>query len=178
MRKVFAVSVLMLLATGCAYTIYAPGERLVYTLPADEGWQIGSTQPMQPPSVRLIVRRSEHVTEWTEIVRLETQFRMFRLGGMETAQDVYKQFIALSERQCPGSTRWQVIEETPGRVLYEWWTKPCLGFPEHHEVSLLVDGVRDRFRLAYTVKVPKMDTATRERWLDVLRAAKVEAQPK
>lgn len=184
MRESFAVSVLLLLAAGCAYTIFAPGERLVYTLPADEGWQVAYLQPLQHPMVdpsgkiEMFLRDGENFTSWTELVTLQTTFRMFRLGGLDTAQYVYQQHVALREPSCPGATRWQVIEETPGRVLYEWWARPCQGFPELHEVALIVDGVRDRFQLSYRAAAPAMDSATRERWLGVLRAAKVEGNLK
>jgi len=175
---------LVLCTTGCAYSIYAAGERLSYALPADEGWRVANEIPLQHPDtnpgggITEYVRGDETLDGWTELVTLQTQFRMVQLSGMETAQDIYKKIVKVREGECPGSTRWQVIEETPGRVLYEWRAKPCREYPDQHEISLLADGTRDRYRLAYTAAVAEIDGKKRNQWIEVLRAARVEAESK
>ena len=184
LRTSIVACAVALCTSGCAYSIYAPAERLSYTLPADESWRIANDIPLQVPDINPgggiteYVRGNESLENWTELVTLQTQYRMAQLSGMETAKDVYQKLVKTRERECPGSTRWQVIEETPGRISYEWRSKPCLGWPDQHEVSLLADGTRDRFRLAYTAKTTEMDGERHDKWLAVLRAAQLQTQSK
>jgi hypothetical protein len=58
-------------------------------------------------------------------------------------------------------------------TLYEWHAKPCLGWPEQHEIGRIIIGNRLVFALHYAAKMPQdaakmpqVPEKTRSQWIN------------
>lgn len=160
---------------GCAYTVFAEGDRLQYSLPESEEWRlayqdfVSAAQGTGGVWIEEYTRPGESVEDWRELVTVMKTYRDF----LVSKKDYYDGLVKVREKNCPGSTRWNVVEESDTRLLYEWWSKECMGFAPQHEIATIVDGRRDRFLFRYTNMGAGMDADTREKWKQILLDAEV-----
>ena len=166
--------------TACGYSVFAEGDRLQFSLPENEGWTLGYENFVHAPmggaggtSIEEYVRPGQTVEDWSELVTVMKTFR----GFGESPKSFYKKLTETREDNCPGSTRWNIIEEEDKAILYEWWATPCMGFGEQHEVAVILDGRRDRFLLRYTSMSAEMEPERRSQWIEVFKAANVIIDP-
>lgn len=166
--------------TGCGYSVFAEGDRLQYSLPENEGWTLGYENFVQAPMgsaggtwIEEYVRPGETVEDWGELVTVMKTFRAFG----ESQKRFYQKLVDIREDNCPGSTRWNIIEEKEKLILYEWWATPCMGFGEQHEVAIILDGRRDRFLFRYTSMSSEMAPERRTQWIETFKAARVIIDP-
>jgi hypothetical protein len=115
------------------------------------------------------VPKGESVQDWSELVTIQNFSK--KLGSPESFLDQLK---TLREKQCPGSTVWNVIAQDKDSILYEWMAKPCEGWPDQHEISRILDGKWNRFRIAYTVKVKELQEEERNIWIKSMLKATIE----
>jgi hypothetical protein len=97
------------------------------------------------------------VQNWSELITIQN---FANIKGSPHA--FFEGLKVLREKKCPGTTTWNVIDKDERSILYEWKAKPCAGFPEQHEISRIIDGKWNRFRIAYTAKVSEIPAKTRE----------------
>ncbi|HHT9111624.1 MAG TPA: hypothetical protein ACFYDZ_10780, partial [Candidatus Brocadiaceae bacterium] len=81
---------------------------------------------------------------------------------------------AIREKDCPGATVWNVIEKDENSILYEWQSKPCLGWPDQYEIAKIIYGKYNRFQLRYTTKVYQLPPDKRDEWIEKFRDYKIE----
>lgn len=171
----FLVSLTLCILAGCAYTVFGEGDRLDYTLPEEEGWALGFENYTPSPGgggvwLWEFVRPGQSVDDWQELV---TVMRTYRDILKSKPGNYFEGLKKIREKNCPGSTRWNVIQETDDSLLYEWWAKPCMGFDTQHEIAIIKDGRRDRFLFRYTHMGADMGAGKREQWMKLLLASKV-----
>lgn len=154
---------------GCAYTVFAEPEPFNFEPPAGRSWEVAYSAPVNNGTIDEFVPVGDSLDSWHELM---TVLRTYRMLG-QSRRDMYERLQEVREEECPGSTRWNLVEESEDRLIYEWWATPCLGFPDQYELAVLVDGTRDRVKLSYAVKAKEVDPAVREEWLTTMRQARL-----
>lgn len=130
----------------------------------EPGWIIGSSKE-QPNlySITEFIREGDSLKNWHELVTIQD----FNLkSGIGSPEAMFNHLKVLREEECPGSTIWNEIQKDEKSILYEWQAKPCLGFPEQHEIARMVDGKFNRFLIRYTAKVYQLEPKRREQWIE------------
>lgn len=172
------VPLLGLCALGCAYTVFSKPQPLVYGLPPGQVWERAHHAPLELSAdvagydgeIDEYVLEGDDIEDWHELVTVLRTYKVLWKSRLQMFEDLQR----IREEECPGSTRWNLVEDSDERLLFESWAAPCQGFPDVYEVAVVVDGKRDRVRLSYAVKSPDIDDGTRERWLAAFRAARLE----
>lgn len=168
LRQTFPVLALLAAAgSGCAYSVFAAPQSFDFEPPPGQGWDLAYSAAVQNGRLDEYVPSGDDVESWHEIM---TVLRTYRMLG-QSRRDMFDGLKKVREDECPGSTTWNLVEESDDRLIYESWATPCLGFPDQYELAVLVDGTRDRVKLSYAVKSKEVDPTVREAWLAVMRAA-------
>ena len=118
------------------------------------------------------VREGDDINNWKELFT----YQNFGLRGKRTPEDFLNELKTLREKECPGVTEWNVIEHDENSILYEWQAKPCMSWPDQHEVARIIFGKHNLFLLRYTAKVKELAPDTRTQWINTFKAATVETK--
>ena len=147
-------------------------EGLQFSLPTDRKWITGYAQAVEGKyTITELVPEGETVQNWSELITIQN------FAGMSgTPENLFEQLKAIRERTCPGSTKWTLIEKDDRSILYEWRATPCAGYPDQHEISRIIDGNWNRFRIAYTAKVSEISAEKRDIMIQSLSEATIEIE--
>jgi hypothetical protein len=167
-----AVTVSLILTAG-ARAPAAEGEVLQYSLSPD--WHVAHSAQEHGVVIMEFLRQGDDITNWKELFTYQNR----GLGrGYRTPDESLNSLKELREKECPGATEWSVIEKDEHSILYEWQAKPCIGWPEQHEIARILCGKHNFFILRYTAKVNKLEPSTRTEWIKTLEAASVDSHYK
>ncbi len=146
-------------------------EGLQFSLPTDRKWITGNDQAVEGKyTITELVPEGETVQSWSEIITIQN------FAGMSgTPESLFEQLKVL-QKMCPGSTKWTLIEKDDRSILYEWRATPCAGYPDQHEISRIIDGNWNRFRIAYTAKVSEISAEKSAAIIQSLSEATVEIE--
>lgn len=127
------------------------------------GWKVGNHREI-PKEVVIteFIREGDDIDNWKELLTVQ-MFTKTRKDG--SPEDWLNKQKAIREQTCPGSTQWNVIDKSESSILYEWRAKPCLGWPDQHEIARIFDGRYTRFFMHYVRKVPELPAETRTEWI-------------
>jgi hypothetical protein len=182
-KILIVILVQLLITTACSTTEQKPQtaeqkpveEEIKWPIPLlGKEWVPGFTQEKAGEfSVLELVLKGETVQNWSELLTIQNFANTkgnpeWFFEGMKT----------LREKRCPGATTWNVIDKDERSILYEWRAKTCAGFPEQHEISRIIDGQWNRFRIAYTAKVSEIPAETRDAFIKSMSDATVEIKRK
>ncbi len=155
---------LSLFATGAA-----PGaERETITYEMDPGWKIGNSQGTKHYSIMEFIPEGDDIQNWKELFTVQNFTGRWGESSPEETMNALK---AKREKNCPGTTQWNVIDKNKDSILFEWQAKPCLGWPEQHEIARILYGKYNRWYLRYTAKVYQLPQETRAKWVKILSEA-------
>jgi hypothetical protein len=167
-----AVAVSLLLSAGAGAPA-AERDEIHYQLSPD--WNVAHSAEERGVVRMEFLRQGDDITKWKELFTYENM----ALGrGHRTPDEWLNRLKELREKECPGATEWNVIEKDEHSILYEWQAKPCLGWPEQHEIARVLSGRYNLFILRYTAKVYKLEPDTRTEWIKTLEAASVDSHAK
>ncbi|MGO9540972.1 MAG: hypothetical protein ACLPN2_10320 [Terriglobales bacterium] len=138
----------------------------------DLGWKKANDAERRGYVIIEWVREGDDINNWKELFT----YQNFGLHGERTPDDFLNNLKALREKECPGVTEWNVIEHNENSILYEWRVKPCMSWPDQHEIARIIFGKHNLFLLRYTAKVKELAPDTRTKWINMLKAATVEAK--
>lgn len=144
-------------------TVFAASsnEELDFRLETD--WKLAnSAKGAKHSSIAEYVRERDDINNWKELVTIQTFGKSSRDSSPEQA---LKTLQTIREKECPGTTQWNVIERDANSILYESQAKPCLGWPEQCEIARIIDGNHFRFILHYAVKVYSLPSEERSNWI-------------
>jgi hypothetical protein len=136
-------------------------EGLAFKPPA--GWKMGNTAEDKDTSIVELIRPGEKITNWNELLTIQSIKRSN--PALQTPADMLEALKAKRGKDCPGSTKWNVIEKGENSVMYEWWSQPCSGWPYQSEIARIVYGPYTVFLLRYTKKAKELPPDERETWI-------------
>ena len=176
MKSTFRVIVLFLMFVATGYSTAGQKgdqkEGLQWSLPTGTKWVTGNAQSIQGKySIIEQIPEGETVQNWSELITIQNF-----AGTRGSPEHFLEHLKAIREKVCPGSTTWNIIEKDKRSVLYEWRAKPCAGFPEQHEISRILDGNWNRFRIAYTAKVKEIPAGKRSKLIQSMSEASVRLE--
>ncbi len=173
----------VLITTACSTTEQKPQatddkgveEGINWSIPVlDREWVPGFSHEKEGEgNIIEFVLKGETVQNWSELLTIQS-FANTR----GSAHVFFEALKAFREKECPGTTAWNVIDKDERSILYEWRAKPCAGYPEQHEISRIIDGKWNRFRIAYTAKVSEIPAETREAFVKSMSDATVVIKQK
>jgi hypothetical protein len=138
----------------------------------DLGWKKANQAERRGSVIVEWVREGDDINNWKELFT----YQNFGLHGKRTPEDFLNGLKTLREKECPGVTEWNVIEHDENSILYEWQAKPCMSWPDQHEVARIIFGKQNLFLLRYTAKVKELAPETRTQWINTFKAATVETK--
>jgi hypothetical protein len=136
-------------------------------------WEIASVHEGHLPLMIEFIRKGDDINNWKELFTYQNFAK-----GKQTPEEFLNKLKAAREKECPGATVWNVIEQNESSILYEWRAKPCLGWPEQHEVARIILGNHNLFVLHYVAKVPELAPDTRTKWIKTFHDATVDSGAK
>ena len=173
------VLIYLVLGAGCATTQESvqtqqakpQEEGLQWSVPAaGTHWVTGNSKYIEGKySITELVPKGETVNNWSELLTIQNFAAI--LGTPEAFLDQLK---TSREKLCPGTTTWNVIAKDEHSILYEWQAKPCVRWPDQHEISRIIDGQWNRFRIAYTAKVKEISVEKRDLMIQSMSEAAVK----
>ena len=162
------ILIFLFLGVGCATTQHRQ-EAIRWSF-ENAHWVLGYSKEVKGKySIIEFVPKGETVEDWSELVTIQDFANIS--GSPET---FLNQLKSLREKLCPGSTIWNVIAKDEHSILYVWKAKPCAGWPDQHEISRILDGKWNRWRIAYTAKVQEISKEKRNKWIQSLSKATIE----
>jgi hypothetical protein len=147
-------------------------ERLHFEV--EPGWKVGyQAEIPQKFSITEFIREGDDINNWKELLTIQNYVPSW---GGSSPENALNELKTAREKNCPGGTRWNVIEKNKDSVLYEWQAKPCLGWPDQHEIARIIFGKYNRFVVRYTVKQYKMPDEQRDYWIGRFSKAGIETK--
>jgi hypothetical protein len=171
MKKVMPIVVFLYLIL-CAGIPASAGENESLHFEITLDWKLANTAERHGYVIIEYVRRGKDINNWKELFT----YQNFGLRGKHTPEEELNALKTLREKECPGVTHWNVIEQNEGSILYEWQAKPCLSWPDQHEIARIIFVKHNLFILHYTAKVQQLDPDTRTQWIKIFEAATVETK--
>ena len=130
----------------------------------EPGWRVGnSAKGPNHSSIIEYIREGDDINNWRELVTIQS-VRKSR-GVPSSPDEMLKVLKAIREKDCPSSTEWNVIDKNENSILFEWQAKPCLGWPEQHEIEKIIDGKHSHFVLHYAARVYQLPADARTKWI-------------
>jgi hypothetical protein len=149
----------------------ATAEELTFALGSD--WKTASAHEEHRQLMIEFVRKADDINNWRELFTYQNFAK-----GKQTPEEFLNKLKAAREKECPAATVWNVIEQNESSILYEWRAKPCLGWPEQHEVARIILGKNNLFVLHYVAKVNELAPDTRTKWIKILQEATIDSGTK
>jgi hypothetical protein len=160
----------------CAGAAASAGENENLSFPLSLDWKMANHAERDGYVIMEYVRQGDDIHHWKELFT----YQNFGLGHKRapTPKDELDALKALKEKECPGATEWTVIAQDESSVLYEWQEKPCLGWPDQHEIARIIFGKHNLFILHYAAKVQQLDPDTRKNWIKTFEDATIDTETK
>lgn len=114
-------------------------------------------------TIQEFIRKGDDINNWKELLTIHN---FVLKPSMRSPATMFNQLQNLREQECPNSTRWTILKQENKSILFEWQSKPCLGWPSQHEIARIIDGKYNRFLLRYTAKVYQLEASVRATWID------------
>ena len=157
---------LVLLLSGCA-TFQTEYEQIVFTF--EPGWKVGHhAEVPRQYVITEFIREGDDIKNWKELLTIQNFVPPW---GGPSPEDAFNGFKAVQEKNCPHVTKWNIIAKDETSILFEWQAKPCLGWPDQHEIAKIIYGKYNRFLLRYTLKVYQMPPEQRDQWKNIFGGA-------
>jgi hypothetical protein len=136
----------------------------------DLGWRAAYHAQTRGLNIIEYVPKGDDLDNWKELFTYQNGGKNHFDHSPEKMLNALK---AQREKECPGATEWTVIETNENSILYEWQAKPCLSWPEQHEIARIIYGKYNWFFLHYDSKVHELSPDTRAKWIKLLEAVTV-----
>ncbi len=163
--------ILLLILSACAT---GEVEHIKYSMDVSS-WKFAS-QSGVPGQYYIIefIPKADDMKNWKELMTLQNFLPSW---GGPSPEDSLNDLKAIREKECPGLTKWTVIAKDEKSILYEWQARPCLGWPDQHEIGRIIYGKYNRFVLRYTVKMYEIPQELRDKWIKILSEAIIVVCP-
>jgi hypothetical protein len=171
MKKVLLVAGCLCFIAWAGIMAFA-GEKESLNIRLSLDWKMANHAEQHGYVIMEYVRQGDDIHHWKELFT----YQNFGLGHKRapTIKDELDALKAVKEKECPGATEWNVIEQSESSILYEWQEKPCLGWPDQHEIARIIFGKHNLFIVHYAAKVQQLDPDTRKIWIKTFEDATVE----
>lgn len=159
--RTLALTFLVLLA-GAGLAVAKHDEALTFKVP--QGWKTGNESGDRRTQMQMIelIKDGDDILNWKELL---TEISAPKPHGVSKPEDMLDQLKVQREKECPGSTVWNVIGQDQNSITYEWHAQPCLGQPEQVEIAKILLGKSTFFTVQYAKKVKELSADERDTWL-------------
>src|SRR5690554_668673 len=140
-------------------------------------WVVGNQGANKNMAAREYILDGEDIKNWSELVTSAYYFidpasdnakRIHQAGGVgQIMVSTYNKEFSKNCKQVVIN----IIESIPEDMLLEWHHQGCTDHPAQHQIQRIIDTHAGALSLSYVKKTQKLDSATRQQWIDLLRAA-------
>jgi hypothetical protein len=168
------VFVLLVLMAGAHLANAKHNDDLILKLPA--GWMKGNVAENRRAQTQImqLIRPGDDIHNWNELL---TELSYPKSNRIHKPADMLDALKNQREKECAGSTVWNVIAEEKNSITYEWHSQSCLGQPEQCEIAKILLGKNIVYFLQYAKKVKELSADERNTWLTWLSDAQLGAEP-
>ena len=145
--------------SGCATALETASLHLSDT---DGKWKPAGSSERRGRTLAEFVPPDESISNWSRLLTIQ----FIEQKGVSPPV-VMDQLRAAMQSRCPDSP-WQVIQQDPTSVLYEWSITHCGNNPDEHEIARLLKGNDGIQRVAFTRKGAELAPSEREQWIRAL----------
>jgi hypothetical protein len=176
MKKALLIFLSFLCLVVCVGVTASAGENESLNFQLSLDWKMANHAERFGYVITEYVHSGDDINHWKELFT----YQNFGLGHKRapTPKDELEALKAVKEKECPGATEWNLIEQNENSILYEWQEKPCLGWPDQHEIARIIFGKHNLFILHYAAKVQQLDPDTRTNWIKTFEDATVDTGTK
>lgn len=129
----------------------------------DNGWKVGHyVKVPNQYTITEFIPEGDEINNWKEMLTIQS---FPPLWGGSSPEKALNKLKTIRENKCPGMTKWNVIGKSSSSILYEWQAKSCLGWPDQHEVAIIIHRKYNTLILHYALKVTQMPTEQRAKWI-------------
>jgi len=148
-----------------------PYELWLPTGPYATDWQAGSMSDAHHAGMIEFVRKGDDINNWKELFT----YQVFKRKDYPPSPEEYlKALKERREKDCPGATQWNTIQQHENSILYEWQLmKPCVGAPgeaqagvEEHEIARVFYEKDVIFVVHYAAKGHELAPDVRTEWIN------------
>ena len=132
------------------------------------GWTVGHRTTNQNSTLAEYVLPGQKVQNWEELFSIQRLHDAAKLPVRQIAENMMNSLA----QQVP-TRQYRIVEEQPDSVLYEWKVPAANGTSAQHELARLIRGKRDVHRIAFVAKRTEISSELRDRWLKILKEAKL-----
>jgi hypothetical protein len=120
------------------------------------------------------VHEGEDTNNWKELLSIQNVGS--KGSGKFSLEAILDHIREHRDKVCPGATtEFKVIDQNESSILYEWQAKPCLGWPEQHEIGRMISGEHDWFFLHYAARGHELPANRRAELIELFSAATVDS---
>jgi len=162
---------LALLFTACAtdpvaYLSPGSGPQTTWRIfVGNEHWYRGTQSRTRNSHLLEFVPEGQTVENWKEIIT-----DAFIPGHFSTTTDFVRANLS-DLRTVVDGFQSTIISDTGNEALYEWWHPDSGKWPAEHQISRVKYYPNGMLTLSYARKGPKMDDATRTKWIERISTA-------
>jgi hypothetical protein len=176
-RRVYLNKTSRVLALAALVALAGPGlasikhdDDLLLKLPP--GWVKGyfAENRREQSEIMQFIRPGDDIHNWKELL---TELSYGKPRGTHKPEEMLDRIKAQREKECPGSTVWNVIESDEKSITYEWHFQSCLDQPEQGEIAKILVGKRTVYFLQYAKKGKELSADERDTWVNWLGEAKL-----
>ena len=159
--RALALAFLMFLA-GAGLVFAKHNDELILKIPPN--WKQGNIAEDRRTQYAIVelIRPNEDIHSWTELL---TNISFPTPRHIHKPEDFLDALKAQREKECPGSTVWNVIGKDEDSITYEWHFQSCLGQPEQIEIAKILLGKHTLYTVQYAKKVKELPADERDTWL-------------
>ena len=172
MLHVRVVSIVFVLAVGlsaCVTASQSGRDFIQHSLPP--GWKQINAQNSGEVGVMEFIPRNQNPYAWTKL--MANTFTVLSKINAADRRDKFQALKNFFEKRCPGLVTFNLISDGPTGLLYDRFSKPCLGQPEEHTIGRVFDGKFDRWKIFYSERVARITDDQRKEWIALLKSAKI-----
>jgi hypothetical protein len=161
---------LLVLPVAAGLALARQTDDLLLKLPP--GWTKGNVSEDRRAQTQImqLIRPGDDIRNWKELL---TELSYPKPRRIRKPEEMLEALKTQREKECPGSTVWNVIGQDESSITYEWHFQSCLDQPEQCEIAKILLGKNTVYFLQYAKKVKELSADERDTWLKWLGDAKL-----
>jgi len=125
-------------------------------------WMVGHKSSNYEGAIVEYILVGENINNWSQLVTTQFFAGTFDVQRLNEIVSITKAGL---EEGC-GLLEWNVIQNHPGDIIFEWNHSGCNGFPATYEVARLKIGEEGLYRLAYDIKTKSIIPSLKTHWVE------------
>ena len=135
-----------------------------------EKWKLGFQNRVKfsNTNIREFVPNNETINNWSKLLTIQFIEKEPQEYDLEASMNSRKSDVS---KICQ-NLKWDILEKSQNTIIYEMYASSCQNMTSQHVLGRMIKGNNGLHLVLYTEKM-KIDTKTREQWLENLKKSEV-----